>query len=84
VNCNSGKRSYRSEALATDALIEAHVQFNYRTGTGPVNYYKCEDCADYHLTSQGAVNTRLAEAQANGTIKKLKAASEWSNKFKSR
>ncbi|HRE67206.1 MAG TPA: hypothetical protein PLM56_17355 [Cyclobacteriaceae bacterium] len=82
--CPSGKRSYISEALATDALIEAHIQFEYRTGNGPVAFYKCEDCGAYHLTSNGVMNTRLAEALANGTIKRQKAAAGWNDKLKKR
>ncbi len=82
MKCISGKRAFLSEPLATDALFEAHIQFNYRAGTGPVAFYKCEDCGQYHLTSKGTMNAQLAEALANGTIKKLKAAAEWDEKFK--
>lgn len=84
MKCISGKRAYVSEQLATDALLEAHIQFEYRTGTGPVTFYKCEDCGNFHLTSQGAMHARLTEALANGTIQKQKAAADWGNKFKKR
>lgn len=82
MRCRSGKRAYTTETLATEALLEAHVHFDYRMGTGPCNHYRCEDCGEYHLTSQGSMNAQLAEALANGTIKKLKMAAAWSNKFK--
>jgi len=84
MRCSSGKRAYTTETLANEALLQAHVLFNYRAGTGPVNYYKCEDCGAYHLTSQGLMNAQLTEALANGTIKKLKTAAEWNDKFKGR
>lgn len=84
MRCSSGKRTYTTEALANEALLQAHVLFNYRAGAGPVNYYKCEDCGAYHLTSQGLMNEQLAKAQADGTIKKLRTAAEWNERFKGR
>jgi hypothetical protein len=84
MSCISGKRTYLSEALATDALIGAHIQFEYRKGTGPVSFYKCEDCGNYHLTSRGTLNPKLAEALANGSIKKQKMAAVWNERFKNR
>lgn len=80
--CPTGKRLYLSEQLAEDALIEAHVHFNYRSGSGPVAVYRCEDCGNYHLTSQGPMNTRLSQLLTNGTIKKQKEAARWQGKFK--
>lgn len=84
MRCSSGKRAYTTEALAIEALLQAHVLFNYRTGTGPVNYYKCEDCGAYHLTSQGLMNEQLTKALADGSIKKLRTAAEWNDRFKNR
>jgi hypothetical protein len=80
--CPTGKRLYLSEQLAEDALIEAHVHFNFRSGSGPVAVYRCEDCGNYHLTSQGPMNTRLSQLLTNGTIKKQKEAARWQGKFK--
>jgi len=80
--CITGKRQYHSQQLAEEALIEAHIHFDYRAGGGPVTVYQCEDCGEYHLTSQGAMNERLATLLSNGTIKKQKLAAQWQNKFK--
>lgn len=82
--CPTGKRLYHSEQLAEDALIEAHIHFDYRSGSGPVAVYKCDDCGEYHLTSRGPMNTQLANKLADGTIKKQKDASGWQNRFKMR
>jgi hypothetical protein len=82
--CTTGKRVYISEQLAEDALIEAHINFDYRTGGGPLAVYRCEDCGNYHLTSQGIMNPRLAKQLANGTITKQKEAGRWQSKFKMR
>ncbi|HCZ36820.1 MAG TPA: hypothetical protein DHV26_12940 [Cytophagales bacterium] len=80
--CVSNKRIYYSIAQAEDALISAYILFDYRKGTGPIAFYKCDDCGNYHLTSRGTMNARLAEAIANGTIQKQKTAASWHKKFK--
>lgn len=80
--CVTGKRVYHSERLAEDALIEAHIHFNYGAGGGPVAVYQCEDCGEYHLTSRSPMNVRLKELLENGIIKKQKEAQRWQNKFK--
>jgi len=78
----TGKRLYISKQLAEDALIEAHIHFDYRAGGGPVAVYHCDECGDYHLTSRGPMNERLAEQLADGTIQRQKEASQWQGKFK--
>jgi hypothetical protein len=82
--CATGKRAYHSEQLAEDALIEAHIHFDYRAGGGPVTVYQCDECGEYHLTSRGSMNARLAQQLANGTIQKQKEAGRWQSKFKMR
>jgi len=82
--CPTGKRLYHSEQLAEDALIEAHIHFDYRAGGGPVAVYQCDECGEFHLTSRGPMNVRLASQIADGTIKKQKEAGRWQNKFKQR
>jgi len=82
--CPTGKRLYPSEQLAEDALIEAHIHFDYRAGGGPVSVYQCDECGEYHLTSRFPINARLAELLANGTINKQKEAGRWQSKFKMR
>lgn len=80
--CATGKRVYHSEQLAEDALIEAHIHFDYRAGGGPVAVYQCDECGEYHLTSRGQMNARLAQELSNGKIKKQKEASHWQTKYK--
>lgn len=80
--CPSGKRVYSSEALAEDALLEAHIQFDYRPGYGPIAVYRCEDCGQFHLTSKGTMNTRLAESIRNGYLKKQRDSIRWEQQFK--
>ena len=84
MNCVSGKKSYPDEIIAEEALIGAHIQFDYGKGSGPVNFYRCEDCGNYHLTSQGQMNERLAQLLKDGQIYKMKEASRWEGKLRRR
>jgi hypothetical protein len=80
--CPSGKRQYINENFAEEALIEAHVQFSYRPGSGPVAVYQCEDCGQWHLTSKGPVNLKLSQLLKEGKIKKQKEVQYWVDKLK--
>ena len=80
--CISGKRTYGSQEVAEDALIEAWTRFKFAHNNGPVAVYRCDDCGEYHLTSQGPVNPRLAQAIAEGKIQRQQEADRWTNKLK--
>jgi hypothetical protein len=80
--CPSGKRLYLTEVLAEEALIEAHIQFNFRKGSGPVAVYLCDDCGVYHLTSRGTMNNRLVQLLEEGKIHRQREARHWSKQWK--
>lgn len=80
--CVTGKRLYPSQQFAEEALIESYIHFEHRTGGGPVAVYQCDECGEFHLTSRGPMNERLAKLLADGTIKRQKEASQWQNKLK--
>jgi len=80
--CTTRKRCYLTYDLAEEALIGAHITFNYSTGSRPVAVYQCEDCGQYHLTSQGEANPRLKKMLDEGEIQKQKEAQWWEGKFK--
>ncbi|MBK8293023.1 MAG: hypothetical protein IPK96_20870 [Flammeovirgaceae bacterium] len=82
VKCKTGKRLYVNETLAEDALLDAHINFDYRAGSGPVAIYQCEECGNYHLTSHGEMNKRLALQLQNGFIQKQKQAAGWQDRWK--
>jgi hypothetical protein len=44
--------------------------------------YQCEDCGEYHLTSRGPMNERLAQYIADGKLKRDKEANQWLGKLK--
>ena len=68
--------------LAEDALIEAWIKFEYAPGSGPIAIYKCDDCGQYHFTSQGPMNENLSVALTSGKIKQQKVGNDWLNKLK--
>lgn len=82
IKCLTGKKGYQSQSLAEDALIEAHIQYDYGNRTGPVNVYKCEECGQYHLTSRGETNPRLETFRKEGHLGKHKQAAQWLHKLK--
>ena len=78
-NCSTGKRGYLSESLAIDALIEARTNFVFNSA---VSVYQCEDCGDWHLTSQGEINPRLKKMLDNGSLTKQQEVSNWERKLR--
>jgi hypothetical protein len=80
--CISGKIKYRTQTLAEDALIEAWIQNDYHPGRGPVNVYQCDDCGEFHFTSKGPMNNKLANEMATKSFQLRKQASRWERKFK--
>lgn len=81
IKCPTGKRVYLTESLAEEALIDAHGRHQY-TGTGPIAFYRCEDCGYYHFTSKGAMNEKLASFLASGKLKLHQEANHWEKKLK--
>lgn len=80
--CVSGKRMYSSQEVAEDVLIEAWTRFDYTSGNGPVTVYQCEECGQYHLTSKGSMNNKLAQALADGKIQRQKEADRWMDRIR--
>ncbi|MBS1951841.1 MAG: hypothetical protein OJF59_001506 [Cytophagales bacterium] len=81
LTCHTGKRIYPTEALAIDALIDAHARTCY-SGKGPIAVYLCEDCGYWHFTSKGKINDRLDQQLRSGKMKLQQEANRWINKFK--
>ncbi len=77
MSCN--KRSYQTENLAVDALVEARIRFSSNTS---VTVYQCVDCGFWHLTSQGTIHPRLSQALKKGDINKQREADYWERKLR--
>lgn len=80
--CPSGKRSYPTQELAEEALIQAHTAYEYPEGQGPLAVYQCDECGEFHLTSRGPINERLAAYIAEGKLKLHKEARRWEDRFR--
>ncbi len=78
-NCVSFKRAYSTETIAVDALIEARTRF---ADNSAVTVYQCDDCGEWHLTSQGDINPQLRKSLRDGTIRRNKEAMDWQRKLR--
>lgn len=83
-SCVTGKKSYPNQFIAEQALIEAQAHYDYGRASGPVAVYRCEECGNFHLTSKGPINEKLAEAIKKGKLKALKEENQWTDKFRRR
>jgi hypothetical protein len=81
-SCRSGKRLFITAALAEDALLEAWANYQFTEANGPRSIYQCDECGNFHFTSKGEMNTRLAKALSDGSIKRQRDANLWQNKWK--
>ena len=82
VKCVSNKKAYQTKEIAEDALIDTHMNFEFRAGDGPIAVYLCEDCGYYHFTSRAPMNQRLSDMIKSGKVNKQREANAWLTKFK--
>jgi len=80
--CITKKNQYASQIAAEDALIDLWTRNDYNEGHAPVAVYKCDECGDYHLTSHGPMNERLAKEMGSHKMKIEKEANRWIDKWK--
>ena len=78
MGCVTGKNGYYSEDEANEALIRSHISFSKPA----VNYYLCNDCGEYHLTSQGVINPLLDNPEIKDRIRKEKQSQDWEGRFR--
>lgn len=79
-SCPSGKRAFITEVQAEEVLIDTHTRQG-NPGQGPVGVYRCDDCGQFHLTSKGPMNPRLAQYIKDGKLKLSQEAERWKSKF---
>ncbi len=75
MKCISGKNGYYSESEVQEALVRSHIRFQ----DAAKNYYLCDDCNEYHLTSQSNQHPLLADPEVQKRIKKERSEQEWMN-----
>ncbi len=73
MGCITGKNGYYREEEAQEALIRSHIRFSNAAN----NYYLCEECGEYHLTSQGGLHPLLDDPKLQQRIKREKQEQEW-------
>lgn len=84
LRCVTGKIRYSDATLAEDALIELWTANEYGPAQGPIAIYRCDDCGDYHFTSQGPMNSKLDAYLKSPSFKRRKLAQSWEQKLKKR
>jgi hypothetical protein len=84
VKCVSNKKSYPTKEIAENALLDTHMNFEFKSGDGPIAVYLCEDCGNYHFTSRGPMNIKLEQLIKEGKINAQRQANAWMDKFKRR
>ncbi len=77
MSCSRGKKGYYTEEEVKEALIRSHIRFS-STAT---NYYICDDCGEYHLTSRGKKNPLLDDPEVQKRIKNEQREQDWLGKF---
>ncbi len=71
------KREFQTKMAAEEALIQSHIIF-----TSPaINYYQCDNCGQFHLTSKGNTNPILEKDVIKERIKREQQARQWENKY---
>ncbi len=78
MRCPTGKNGYYSESEVQEALIRSQIRFLQAAK----NYYKCHDCGEYHLTSQGEFNSILNDSEVVARIKREQSEQEWTGRIK--
>ena len=76
MDCITGKNEYYSESEVQEALIRSHIRFEHAAK----NYYQCDDCGEYHLTSQGDFHPILSEPEIKSRIKSEQREQEWTGR----
>lgn len=82
MGCVSGKKGYLTESDALNALVDQRGRFNYRSNSGPVNVYACDDCGEWHFTSKGEVHQLLQSADVQKRIADQREADFWERKLR--
>ncbi len=90
------KNGYWSEAEVQEALIRSHINSGRSrsasgsggsgagAGAGAANYYLCEDCGEYHLTSKGDQHSVLSDPAVKERISKEQREQEWMDHLRKR
>lgn len=82
MGCVTGKRQYETKALAEEALVAHRSRFIFRDESGPIAVYQCDDCGEWHFTSQGPMSEVLKSSDTKKRIETQHDAEYWSRKLR--
>ncbi|WP_420578471.1 hypothetical protein [Ekhidna sp.] len=82
MKCSSGKRSFDSHTLAEEALIQHHIRNDYQKGQGPLNVYECQECGNWHFTSQGPEHELFGDPEMVKRIESERRAFLWERRLR--
>jgi ribosomal protein L32 len=78
MKCSTGKNSYYTESEVQEALIRSQISFR----GSATNYYVCEECGEFHLTSRATKNPLLNDPDVIARIKKEQLEQDWQRRIK--
>ena len=78
MSCSTGKSCYFTEEEVREALIRSQIRFLKAAS----NYYQCNDCGEYHLTSRGGQHPVLSEPAVQKRIKQERQSQDWEERFR--
>ena len=76
--CHSGKKGYYTEPEVQEALIRSQISFR----SSATNYYVCDSCGEFHLTSKAGIHPLLKDPQVKARIQREQREQEWSQHLK--
>ncbi len=71
--CSTGKVAYDSTFEVEEALIYSQINFE----SGATNYYTCDSCNCFHLTSSTIIHPILSDEEVQIRINKQRIANKW-------
>ncbi|RED97432.1 hypothetical protein [Marinoscillum furvescens] len=80
--CVTGKKAYPTKERALEALVDQRGRFEYRSNSGPINVYHCDDCGEWHFTSKGDMHEYLQSADIQKRIADQREAEYWERKLR--
>lgn len=78
MRCVTGKNGYYAEAEVQEALIRSQINFIQ----GAINYYVCNECGEFHLTSQGERHPLLSDDEVQLRIKQERLSQDWEGRLR--
>jgi hypothetical protein len=75
--CSTGKVAYDSTFEVEEALIYSRINFE----SGATNYYQCNSCECYHLTSSREKHPLLDDEGVKNRILKERKANIWKGRY---